>query len=88
VDLDDPALRSLDDAVEPDFRQAFDYERDVFRCLDQVENNRQRLLLGSGVVTGPSRYQACDESAEQGSAASARVVHELEEAEVERQLVL
>jgi len=44
--------------------------------------------LGSGMVTGPSRNQACDEGAEQGFAASTRVVHELEEAEVERQLVL
>jgi len=47
-----------------------------------------RLLLGSGVVTGPSRYQACDKGAEQGFAASARVVHKLEEAKIERQLVL
>ncbi len=48
----------------------------------------ERLLSGSGVVPGPSRNQACDEGAEQGFAASTRVVHELEEAEVERQLVL
>ncbi len=46
------------------------------------------LLLGSGVVAGPSRHQAHDEGAEQGLAASACVVHELEEAEIERQLVL
>ena len=46
------------------------------------------LLLGSGVVTGPSRHQACDEGAEQGFAASTRVMHELEEAEIERQLAL
>ena len=44
--------------------------------------------MGSGVVLGLSRDQAGDEGAEQGFAASARVVHELEEAEVERQLVL
>ncbi len=37
---------------------------------------------------GPSRNQAGDERAEQGFATSARVMHELEEAEVERQLVL
>ena len=37
---------------------------------------------------GSSRNQAGDKRAEQGFAASARVVHELEEAEVERQLVL
>jgi len=46
------------------------------------------LLLGSGVVTGPSRNQARDERAEWGFAAPASVVHELEEAEVERQLLL
>jgi len=46
------------------------------------------LLLGSGVVAGPSRHQARDERPEQGFAAATRVVHELEEAEVERQLVL
>ncbi len=40
------------------------------------------------MVTGPSRNQAGDEGAEQGFAASARIVHELEEAEVKRQLVL
>jgi len=46
------------------------------------------FLLGFGVVTGPSRNQARDKGAEQGFAASACVVHELEEAEIERQLVL
>ena len=50
--------------------------------------NRPRLLLGFGVVVGPSRHQACNKSAEQGFAAPACVVHELEEAEIERQLVL
>jgi len=54
----------------------------------QVTAKSRWLLLGSGVVTGPSRNQAGDEGAEQGFAASARIVHELEEAEVERQLVL
>ncbi len=48
----------------------------------------KRLLLGSGVVTCPSRHQAGDERSEQGFAASACVVHELEEAEMNRQLVL
>jgi hypothetical protein len=52
----------------------------LYNCL--------RLLLGSGVVTGPSRHQAGDERSEQGFAASACVVHELEEAEIKRQLVL
>ena len=51
-------------------------------------SNRLRLLLGSGVVMSSSRNQAGDEGAEQGFAASARVVHELEEAEIKRQLVL
>ena len=46
------------------------------------------LLLGFGVVPGPSRNQAGDEGAQQGFAASASVVHELEKAEIERQLVL
>src|SRR3954452_14992103 len=35
-----------------------------------------------------SRNQACDKGAEQGSPTPARVVYELEEAEIERQLVL
>ena len=44
--------------------------------------------MGSGVVVSSSHNQAGDEGAEQGFAASACVVDELEEAEVERQLVL
>jgi len=44
--------------------------------------------LGSGVVMGLSRNQACGKGAEQGFAASASIVHELEEAEIEQQLVL
>src|SRR4051812_16774125 len=40
---------------------------------------------GGGAV---SRNQACDKGAEQGSPTPARVVYELEEAEIERQLVL
>jgi hypothetical protein len=39
-------------------------------------------------VAGTSRDEACYEGAKQGFAASARVVHELEEAEVQGQLVL
>src|SRR3712207_6954037 len=46
------------------------------------------LLLGSGVVLGRSRHQGGEEGSEQGFAAAPGVVHELEEAEVERQLVL
>ncbi len=47
-----------------------------------------RLLLASRVVKSSSCNQAGDERTEQGFAAPARIVHELEEAEVERQFVL
>jgi hypothetical protein len=46
------------------------------------------LLSGSGVVAGTSRDQAGDEGAKQGFAASPSIVHELEEAKVEWQLIL
>src|SRR3712207_9557499 len=46
------------------------------------------LLSGSRVVMGTSRHQGGDKGSEQGFAAAAGVVHELEEAEVERQLLL
>jgi len=46
------------------------------------------LLSGSGVVAGVLRDQARDEGAEQGFAVSPSIVYEMEEAEVERQLVL
>ncbi len=52
----------------------------------RVQSDREKprwLLLGSGVVNS-SRNQAGDKRAEQGFAASARVVHELEEAEIEQ----
>ncbi len=49
---------------------------------------KPRLLSGSGVVAGTSRDQAGDEGVKQGFAASARVVHELKEAEIKVQLVL
>ena len=55
--------------------------------LDQVPQAmalRRRLLLGSGVVVGSSHNQAGDQGAEQGFAASACIVHELEEAEIKR----
>src|SRR3982751_1296529 len=45
------------------------------------------LLSGSGVMEA-SHDQGCDEGAEEGFAAAPGVVHELEEAEIERQLVL
>jgi hypothetical protein len=61
---------------------------ELMALVDADEAVPERLLLGSGVVTGQSCNQACDEGAEQGFAASAGVVHELEEAEIERQLVL
>ena len=46
-----------------------------------------RLLLGSGVLASLS-HQGCDEGAQEGFAAAPGVVHELEEAEIERQLLL
>src|SRR4051812_49114047 len=49
---------------------------------------RWRLLSGSGVVTGTSGDKARDEGAEESFAPAARVVYELEEAEVVRQLLL
>src|SRR3954466_3506047 len=45
------------------------------------------LLLGSGVLASLS-HQSRDEGAKQSFAAAPGVVHELEEAEIERQLVL
>jgi len=42
----------------------------------------------SGMVRSSSRNEVCDEGAEQGVAASTRVVHKLEEAEIKGQLVL
>jgi len=47
-------------------------------------DNPDWLLLGFGVVPGPSRNQAGDEGAQQGFAASASVVHELEKVGVSR----
>src|SRR5690348_15059118 len=49
--------------------------------------NLTTLLSGSGVV-GTSRHQGGDELAEEGPAPAPGVVHELEEGEVERQLLL
>src|ERR687890_1715870 len=46
-----------------------------------------RLMLGSGVLASLS-HQGCNEGAEEGLAAAPGVVHELEEAEIERQLLL
>src|SRR5690242_13775973 len=48
---------------------------------------RTSLLLGSGVLASLS-HQGCDKGAEEGFAAAPSVVHELEEAEIERQLLL
>ncbi len=62
--------------------------RIAWKLMLTGEDYSARLLLGFGVVPGPSRNQAGDEGAEQGFAASASVVHELEEAEIEWQLVL
>ena len=88
--LDANVVLYLHDAVislfggKPGLRDAGLLESAVLRA----SNKLAWLLSGSGVVPGPSRNQACDERAEQGFAASTRVVHKLEEAEVERQLVL
>src|SRR4051812_7126142 len=53
----------------------------------QRNSKLQSLLLGSGVLASLS-HQGCDEGAKEGFAAAPGVVHELEEAEVERQLLL
>src|SRR3954466_11915741 len=65
------------------------------RCLGKPgdpgrsgKDNRLWLLPGFGVGTGPSGDEARDEGAEESFAPAACVVHELEEAEIERQLVL
>jgi hypothetical protein len=50
-------------------------------------DNWRSLLSGSGVV-GASRHQGGDELAEKGFASAPRMVHELEEAEVQRHLLL
>src|SRR3954454_8383307 len=52
------------------------------------DTNLEWLLSGSGVVTGTSGDKARDEGAEESFAPAARVVYELEEAEVVRQLLL
>src|SRR5215207_10669566 len=63
--------------------------RDASRMpsLSLACHNPRSLLSGSGVVSA-SRHQGGDEFAEEGSASIADIVHELEEAEVERQLFL
>ena len=45
-------------------------------------------LIGIRGDGGTSHHQSCDELAEEGFAAATGAVHELEEAEVERQLLL
>src|SRR5215210_3900966 len=51
-------------------------------------SNLVKALVGFRGGGAGSRNQACDKGAEQGSPTPARVVHELEEAEIEGQLVL
>src|SRR3712207_4627682 len=46
------------------------------------------LLLGSGVMALSSSHQSRDEGAEEGFASAPGVMHELEEGEVQRQLLL
>ena len=71
----------------PDLRQASKVTRPR-RLADgpstPLERVRKWLLLGSRVVVNSSRNQAGGKPPEQGFAKSARVVHEQEEAEVER----
>src|SRR5215213_5975174 len=61
------------------------------RSHEQREHKNMWLLLGSGVMA-PSAPSSPDQSrgegAKQGSAAAAGVVDELEEAEIQRQLLL
>jgi len=55
--------------------------------VDLLGHNREALFGFRGGRLG-SRYQSRNESAEQGFAAASRVVHELKEPEIKRQLVL
>src|SRR5215203_2278026 len=57
------------------------------RLTKDWEKTIEALVGFRGGVTG-SRNQACDKGAEQGSPTPARIVNELEEATIERQLVL
>src|SRR3954452_18175760 len=59
-------------------------------ALGLATGNAQRAeaLVGFRGGEARSRDQACDKGAEQGAPAPARIVNELEEAEIERQLVL
>ena len=54
------------------------------RLPGDLNSFQRRLLPGFGVVTGTSGDEARDEGAEESFAPAARVVHELEEAEVVR----
>src|SRR4051812_45833650 len=49
---------------------------------------RWTLLLGSGVTARMSGHESRDEGAKEGFAAAPGVVHELEKAEIQRQLLL
>ncbi len=60
----------------------------VARRSTRKPNKPSGLLPGFGVVAATSSDQASDEGTVQHFAASARVVHTLEEADTERQLVL
>src|SRR5215207_2236253 len=53
-----------------------------------LADHKEMALAGFRGGGAGSRNQACDKGAEQGSPTPARVVHELEEAEIEGQLVL
>jgi hypothetical protein len=62
--------------------------RSLIEAIGDERYDRRWLLLGSGVVMGTSRHQSGDKGSEQGFTAAAGVVHELEEAKAEWQLLL
>src|SRR4051812_18670042 len=78
--------------VDP-YGKALGYE-DVFTKLENVRRHYKRIGLGAEALVGfrgvgsASCDQGGDERAKQGFAATACVVHELEEPEIERQLLL
>ena len=82
----DMALDAPDLLVAVNTARAFLRTRyDTLRIDDSRRRLRVSLFSGSGVV-GASRHQGGNELAEEGFASAPRIVHELEEAEVKRQL--
>jgi sulfur relay (sulfurtransferase) DsrF/TusC family protein len=60
---------------------------DRIAAVYAIEAKARWLFSGSGVLASLS-HQGCDEGAEEGLASAPGVVHEFEEAEIERQLLL